>query len=157
MDRAQMKKYLVPAGAVLAVLLLAGLVVFVSGSERKMSDGSNGGTDDPGLKDLGGGLKMRDLKEGSGDPAKEGASITIHYTGWLPDGSVFDTSKKGEGKPAEFDLPRLIAGWQKGIPGMKPGGVRKLVVPAALGYGETGQPPNIPGGATLVFEVEFIK
>jgi peptidylprolyl isomerase len=88
---------------------------------------------------------------------KPGAFITLHYTGWTVDGNVFDTSKKGAGTPAEFELAKLIPGWQKGIPGMKPGGIRKLVVPPALGYGDLGSPPNIPGNSTLVFEVEFIR
>jgi peptidylprolyl isomerase len=118
-------------------------------------DSSNGGTNDPGLKDIGGGLKIRDLKEGSGEEVKPGATVTIHYTGWTVDGNVFDSSRK-RGEPTTFSLARLIPGWQKGIPGMKPGGVRKLVVPAALGYGAGGT-DNIPGGATLVFEVELIK
>lgn len=129
----------------------------VSGPGQPMpSDGSNGGTEDPGLKDIGEGLKIRDLKEGSGDPVKEGATVTIHYTGWTTDGNVFDSSHK-RGEPMTSSLRRLVAGWQKGIPGMKPGGVRKLVIPAALGYGEEGSPPNIPGGATIIFEVEMIK
>jgi peptidylprolyl isomerase len=129
----------------------------VSGPGQPMPfDKSNGGTDDPGLKDIGEGLKIRDLKEGSGDPVKEGATVTIHYTGWTVDGNVFDDSRP-RGKPNTWPLGNLVRGWQKGIPGMKPGGVRKLVVPAALGYGERGSPPNIPGGATLIFEVELVK
>jgi peptidylprolyl isomerase len=127
------------------------------GPGKPMSDGSNGGTDDPELKDIGGGLKIRDLKEGSGEPVKPGTSVTIHYTGWTVDGHVFDTSKKGAGTPVTFSLNGLIAGWQKGIPGMKPGGIRKLVIPPELGYGANGSGPDIPGNATLVFEVELIK
>lgn len=126
-----------------------------TGPGRELSDGSNGGTDDPGLKDLDG-LKYRDLKEGTGDPAKPGATVTIVYTGWTVDGNVFDSSKK-TGAPATFDLNDLIPGWQKGIPGMKPGGVRKLVIPGALGYGPRGRGESIPPNATLIFEIELIK
>jgi peptidylprolyl isomerase len=126
------------------------------GPGRPMSDGSNGGTDDPGLKDIGGGLKIRDLKEGTGQPVSEGATVTVHYTGWLVDGTVFDSSKK-RGGPAEFSLSGVIAGWRKGIPGMKPGGIRKLVVPAELGYGARGAGDDIPPNATLIFEVELVK
>jgi peptidylprolyl isomerase len=128
-----------------------------TGPGRPMSDGSNGGTEDGELKEIAYGLKYRDIKEGSGESVKPGAFITLHYTGWTVDGNVFDTSKKGAGVPAEFELSKLIPGWQKGIPGMKPGGIRKLVVPPALGYGELGSPPNIPGNSILIFEVEFIR
>ncbi len=127
-----------------------------TGPGRPLSDGSNGGTDDAELKDLEGGLKYRDVKEGTGDAVKPGATITIHYTGWTVDGNVFDSSKK-TGMPATFPLGRLIPGWQKGIPGMKPGGIRKLVIPGALGYGPDGSGDNIPPNATLVFEIELVK
>ena len=79
---------------------------------------------------------------------KFGGKFTLH---------VFDTSKKGAGTPVTFSLNGLIAGWQKGIPGMKPGGIRKLVIPPEFGYGSNGSGPDIPGNATLVFEVELIK
>ena len=129
----------------------------VSGPGQPMPfDKSNGGTDDPDLKDLGDGLKFRDLKEGSGEPVKPGADVVAHYTGWLVDGTVFDSSHK-RGEPTPFSLAGVVQGWQRGIPGMKPGGVRKLVIPAALGYGSRGKPPDIPGGATLIFEVEIVK
>jgi peptidylprolyl isomerase len=119
-------------------------------------DNSNGGTEDPGLKDIGDGLKIRDLKEGSGDPVKEGASVVAHYVGWTVDGHVFDSSRK-RGEPTPFSLRQVVGGWQRGIPGMKPGGVRKLVIPAALGYGARGKGDDIPGGATLIFEVELVN
>jgi FKBP-type peptidyl-prolyl cis-trans isomerase len=82
--------------------------------------------------------------------------VTIHYTGWNVMGDVFDSSKK-TGRPADFELGGLIKGWQEGIPGMKPGGIRKLVVPAALGYGSSPRGEHIPAGATLIFEVELVK
>jgi peptidylprolyl isomerase len=126
------------------------------GAGKPMSDGTDGGTSDPELKDIGDGLKIRDLKEGSGDPVRPLASITAHYTGWLTDGTVFDTSKKGKGEPVPFPLSRVVKGWQMGIPGMKPGGIRKIVVPAALGYGSSPQ-GKIPPNSTLIFEVELIK
>jgi peptidylprolyl isomerase len=132
----------------------------LTGPGKPMTDGSNGGTEDDGLKDIGSGLKIRDLKEGSGEPVKPGATVTVHYTGWTVDGNVFDSSKTRAPFEANLDpnaAHRVIPGWQKGIPGMKPGGVRKLVVPPGLGYGEAGFPPKIPGNATLIFEVELIK
>ena len=102
------------------------------------------------------GMKVWDVTEGAGAEVKPGATVTIHYTGWLPDGTVFDSSKT-RGQPITFPLARLIQGWQEGVPGMKPGGVRRLVIPYQLGYGERGMPPTIPPKATLVFEIEMIS
>lgn len=125
------------------------------GPGKPMSDGSNGGTADPDLKDIGDGLKIRDLKEGSGEPVREHATVTVHYTGWLVDGTEFDSSKKS-GKPISFSLDEVVKGWGRGIPGMKPGGIRKLVIPPDLAYGPSGR-PGIPPNATLIFEVELVK
>ena len=102
------------------------------------------------------GLKYEDLVVGTGKEAKDGSSIEVDYSGWLTDGTPFDSSK---GKaPYALTLPgQVIAGWNQGIPGMKQGGKRKLVIPPALGYGDQGQGETIPGGATLVFEVELVK
>ena len=155
LDKAKLKQYLVPAVAVAAVVVLVGLVVFMSGdAARSMSDGSNGGVDDSGLKEAAPGVKYRDIKEGVGEPCPPGAEVTMHYTGWLPDGTVFDSSRD-RGAPATFQLPNLIKGWQEGIPGMKPGGIRKLVIAPNKGYGAEGSPPKIPPNSTLIFEVEL--
>ena len=118
-------------------------------------DQSNGGTDDPDLKEKDG-IKYRDLKEGTGPECPKGATVVCHYTGWLTNGKVFDSSRK-RGEPTEFSLNQVVKGWQEGIPGMKVGGVRKLVIPAALGYGAQGAGRDIPGGATLIFEVELVS
>ena len=99
------------------------------------------------------GLEVWDVKVGDGDPVAKSATVTIHYTGWLTTGEVFDSSVQ-RGKMATFPLDRLIKGWQEGIPGMKPGGVRRLKIPAALGYGDTDK-AKIPAGSTLVFEIEL--
>ncbi len=160
MDRAKMKQYLVPAGAVLAVLLLAGLVVYVSGAaEHKMSDGSSGSADDPGLKEASAGVKYRDIKEGLGEPCPEGAAVTMHYTGWLTDGTVFDSSKEGKATalPLTSPLKGLIRGWQEGVPGMKKNGIRKLVIAPEKGYGAQGSGKKIPANSTLIFEVELLE
>ncbi|MFO0851313.1 MAG: FKBP-type peptidyl-prolyl cis-trans isomerase [Gemmataceae bacterium] len=102
------------------------------------------------------GLKVWDVKEGKGEAVKAGATVTIHYTGWTTDGKVFDSSRP-RNDTATFPLGSLIKGWQEGIPGMKPGGVRRLLIPASLGYGAEGSPPEIPGNATLVFEIELFE
>jgi FKBP-type peptidyl-prolyl cis-trans isomerase len=103
------------------------------------------------------GLEVWDLVEGKGTEAKAGETVTIRYTGWLTDGKVFDTTEKGDKAPATFPLNRLIKGWQEGLPGMKPGGVRRLKIPAELGYGAKGAGDDIPPNATIVFEIELIE
>ncbi len=102
------------------------------------------------------GLKYEDLVVGKGKEAKTGSSVKVHYTGWLTDGTKFDSSLD-RGEPFGLTLPgQVIAGWNEGIPGMKAGGKRKLVIPSDLGYGDSGSGP-IPAGATLVFDVELIS
>src|SRR6266545_4744394 len=157
-DKAKMKQYLGPAVAVAAVLVLAGLVIYVSGGSRKMSDGSNGSADDSALKEASPGVKYRDIKEGIGEPCPPGAEVKMHYTGWTTDGNVFDSTKEGKATalPATFKLKGLIKGWQEGIPGMKPGGIRKLVISPEKGYGDKAK-GNIPANSTLIFEVELLE
>jgi FKBP-type peptidyl-prolyl cis-trans isomerase len=111
---------------------------------------------DPAWQARPNGMKVWDVTPGSGAEVPPGATVTIHYTGWLPDGTVFDSSKS-RGQPITFPLAKLIQGWQEGVPGMRPGGVRRLVIPYQLGYGERGMPPTIPAKATLVFEIEMIS
>lgn len=103
------------------------------------------------------GLEVWDLVEGKGAEVKAGATVTIRYKGWLTDGKVFDTTEKGEKLPATFPLNRLIKGWQEGLPGMKSGGVRRLKIPAALGYGAKGAGDDIPPNSTILFEIEVIE
>ncbi|MBX9623239.1 MAG: FKBP-type peptidyl-prolyl cis-trans isomerase [Gemmataceae bacterium] len=123
-----------------------------------LSDGTAPGAEDPNLKDLGGGLKYRDLKEGDGEECPPGGHPIMDYAGWLLlDGKPFDTSFKPGGRPLDqYTLAQLIQGWQKAVPGMKVGGIRKLVVPSDMGYGARGSPPNIPPNADLVFEIELL-
>jgi FKBP-type peptidyl-prolyl cis-trans isomerase len=103
------------------------------------------------------GLKYEDVKQGTGEEAKTGKTVSVHYTGWLTDGKKFDSSKD-RGQPFEFPLGggRVIKGWDEGVQGMKVGGVRKLTIPASLGYGSRGAGGVIPPDATLVFEVELL-
>jgi len=114
--------------------------------------------DGPEWQSLDGGLKYWDVKEGTGDACAPSATVVIHYTGWLLNGTKFDSSRKGAGsRPANFPLNNLVKGWQLGIPGMKPGGIRRLYVPSSLGYEERGSPPLIPGNATLIFEIKLLS
>lgn len=103
------------------------------------------------------GLEYEDITLGSGDIAQAGQLVSVHYTGWLTDGSKFDSSKD-RGDPFQFELGggQVIRGWDEGVQGMQVGGVRKLTIPAALGYGTRGAGGVIPPNATLVFEVELL-
>lgn len=104
------------------------------------------------------GLKYEDLVEGTGDLAKAGQMISVHYTGWLTDGKKFDSSKdRGQPFPFALGQGQVIKGWDEGVQGMKVGGKRKLTIPPQLGYGSRGAGGTIPPGATLVFEVELLK
>jgi len=103
------------------------------------------------------GLQYEDITVGSGATAKAGNLVSVHYTGWLTDGSKFDSSKD-RNEPFDFNLGagQVIKGWDEGVQGMQVGGVRKLTIPPALGYGARGAGGVIPPNATLVFEVEFL-
>jgi FKBP-type peptidyl-prolyl cis-trans isomerase len=103
------------------------------------------------------GLLYYDLKKGDGpQPAGPNSTVRVHYTGWLRDGKKFDSSYDRV-EPFETKLSNVIAGWTEGVGSMKAGGKRKLVIPYKLGYGETGQPPNIPPKTTLIFDIELIS
>ena len=103
------------------------------------------------------GLGYLDLVEGKGERAAAGDSVTVHYTGWLKDGTKFDSSVD-RGQPFAFALGRgrVIKGWDEGVATMKVGGRRRLIIPAHLGYGAQGAAGVIPPGATLIFEVELL-
>jgi peptidylprolyl isomerase len=105
------------------------------------------------------GLKYIDLVEGNGASPKLGQTVIVHYTGWLEDGKKFDSSFDHQGaQPIVFPIGvgRVVKGWDEGIMSMKVGGKRKLIIPAALGYGAAGRKPVIPPNATLIFEVELV-
>lgn len=101
-------------------------------------------------------LQITDVSEGTGDVVPEGATITAHYTGALvSDGTVFQSSHDF-GRAITFPLSGVIAGWTQGVPGMKVGGVRRLVIPAQMAYGASSPAPNIPANSDLVFDIELV-
>ncbi|HJP81040.1 MAG TPA: FKBP-type peptidyl-prolyl cis-trans isomerase [Candidatus Saccharimonadales bacterium] len=100
-------------------------------------------------------LQIIDLIEGTGNTVPEHATITAHYTGALAkDGTIFQSSHDF-GKPLTFGLNQVIQGWTDGVPGMKEGGVRRLVIPSQLGYGSIRAAANIPPNSDLVFDIEL--
>ncbi len=101
------------------------------------------------------GMKVWDAKEGKGDAVKAGGTVTAHYTLWLTSGKMVQSSKES-GKPFTAPLGNLIKGWQTGMPGMKPGGIRRFVIPPELAYGDADK-GDIPPKSTLVFEIELIE
>jgi FKBP-type peptidyl-prolyl cis-trans isomerase len=101
-------------------------------------------------------LQIIDVTEGTGDVVPEGATITAHYTGALcKDGTIFQSSHDF-GDAITFGLNQVIAGWTEGVPGMKVGGVRRLVIPAVKAYGAASPSANIPANSDLVFDIELV-
>lgn len=114
------------------------------------------GVADATVLTTGSGLKYVIVKEGTGAPPTAEDAVTVHYTGMLTDGTVFDSSIT-RGEPATFPLGRVIPGWTEGLQLMKEGGKTVFYIPSALAYGDQGIPGVIPGGSDLVFEVELLK
>ena len=105
-------------------------------------------------KKLDSGMRVWDAKEGKGDEVKRGAKVKVHYTGWLTNGEIFDSSVVRK-EPIEFGLTGVIKGWQDGIPGMKVGGRRQLICPPEFAYGPAGGGHRL-SGRTLVFVIDLL-
>jgi len=104
------------------------------------------------------GLQFIDVKVGDGASPQTGQTVVVHYTGWLADGTKFDSSVD-RGQPFSFVIGtgQVIKGWDEGVATMKVGGQRRLIIPPELGYGAAGYPGVIPGNAQLTFDVELIE
>jgi FKBP-type peptidyl-prolyl cis-trans isomerase len=145
------------------VALFAVILVACGGGEPK-GDAAGGtmaaelGIDPAALTKTASGLQYQDVAPGTGAEAAPGQVAVVHYTGWLTDGTKFDSSRD-RGEPFSFPLGggQVIAGWDEGVAGMKVGGRRKLVIPPDLGYGAGGSPPVIPPASTLVFDIELLE
>lgn len=179
MDRKTMVQILGPSAAIGLIVVLLGVLLAPSGgsadreSEPPPSAGSapppvasrgdaSGMSDklppleDPAWKDgPESGLKVWDVAEGTGEPVPPGAKVRVHYTGWLTNGNVFDSSVR-RNESIEFSLNGVIRGWTVGIPGMKIDGIRRLYIPPELGYGSRGSGGAIPPNSPLVFEVKLL-
>ncbi len=103
------------------------------------------------------GLQIIEVEVGTGDEAQAGQTVSVHYTGWLADGTKFDSSLD-RGEPLSFTLGagQMIAGFDEGVAGMRVGGTRRLIIPSALAYGSQGRPPVIPADAELTFDVQLV-
>lgn len=133
---------------------MIGAALCVGGCDRKAEPEAGPRREAPAKDEF----KSEDLVVGTGAEAKTGSTVKVHYDGTLKNGTKFDSSHD-RGEPFEFTIGKggVIMGWDKGVPGMKVGGKRRLTIPAELGYGSAGQPPKIPGGATLVFLIELLE
>lgn len=142
-DRRTLGALAVMGGGVLALIVAVVLGVIALTDEN------------PQYVTLPSGLRFRDITEGAGPFPQQGQSVTVHYTGKLEDGTVFDTSVGSQ--PLTFVLGegQVIEGWEEGIASMRLGGTRELIIPPELAYGETGSGP-IPPNATLIFEVQIL-
>jgi FKBP-type peptidyl-prolyl cis-trans isomerase len=101
-------------------------------------------------------LEIIDIVEGGGDECPKWATITAHYTGALcADGTIFQSSHDMD-RPITFSLEQVIVGWQEGVPGMKVGGTRRLLIPAEMAYGSASPSKNIPKNSDLVFDIELV-
>lgn len=155
------------------LLLAAALATGCAGAYGSKADAPNGGTPAPAapappaaatgaaaggkVHKLASGLVYEDLVVGNGKMADPGLAVSVHYTGWLTDGTKFDSSLD-RNQPFQFTLGQgsVIRGWDEGVKGMRIGGKRKLTIPPDLGYGAQGAGGVIPPNATLVFEVELL-
>jgi FKBP-type peptidyl-prolyl cis-trans isomerase FkpA len=127
-----------------------------AGEKAKGKEYQNKAAQEQGAVKTDSGLIYKELTAGNGGQPVATDTVKVNYRGTLIDGTEFDSSYK-RNQPAEFPLNRVIPCWTEGLQKMKVGSKARLVCPSTIAYGDNGQPPNIPGGATLVFEVELLE
>ena len=127
-----------------------------AGDEKKKGEAfAEAAAKEPGAEKLPSGMVIKILTPGTGASPTATDTVKVNYEGKLIDGTVFDASEK-HGGPATFALNRVIPCWTEGVQKLKVGGKAQLICPSSIAYGEQGSPPVIPGGATLVFEIELL-
>ena len=145
---------------VLAVLFAVVMISCSSLPEFKHADNAQAYLDkaaaEPGAVKTASGLIYTELRPGTGASPKSSDTVKVHYRGTLTDGTEFDSSYK-RNEPTEFPLDHVIPCWTEGVQRMKVGGKSRLVCPSSIAYGDGGRPPVIPGGATLVFQIELLS
>jgi len=148
--------------AVAVIVTLTAALALAQTAAKKPAPAARPNTDAPtrvtgdGVK-TDSGLQYWEIRVGTGEVAKEGSHVRVHYTGWLTTGKKFDSSVDA-GKPFDFTIgnAEVIKGWEEGVAGMKVGGKRQLRIPPELAYGADGYPPTIPQNATLIFDIQLL-
>lgn len=144
-----------------ALLLLLASLVAACGSADEPSGGADSAAGDPcetGVEqEVAEGLTYVEIECGDGAEAQAGDAVLVHYTGKLEDGTEFDSSVGGEPLPFTIGASPVLEGFDLGVRGLKVGGKRELTIGSDLAYGDQGVPPDIPPGATLIFEIELIE
>ena len=140
-------------------LLFTLMIIMVTSGCAGSEDTLMPADDDPSVITTASGLRFQDLEMGGGEPATEGDTVIVHYTGWLTDGTKFDSSVDRD-QPFSFTIGegKVIQGWEEGVAGMRIGGIRKLIIPPELAYGDRVIGNGlIPANSTLIFEVELLE